>query len=339
MSAPHAKLVKDSNKATSAEDQAAQLPAGWSIVACPLCESREHAVVFSASCELFNTSAEVTLRRCSCGLQLTNPQPRGETLAAFYATEAYYTHSPQRDVRGKLRQALRRWQLRGPLSVLRRVAERRLGWSRYARRLALDVFPLHRGLRLLDFGCGNGDFLAIARDLGLDATGVEPDEQARLVARRSGAVVHAALDTLAVESQDSRPFDRITLKHVLEHLPEPVETVSRLAEQLAADGRMLIAVPNADARQAEVFRQHWIGYDMPRHLWHFNAATLTALTQRAGLRVVRLISNELAWFAEESNAARRRAGLPGLSYRPGKLRVLEESHRGAELVVVAERAH
>ncbi|RMF81530.1 MAG: class I SAM-dependent methyltransferase [Planctomycetota bacterium] len=314
---------------------AGNVPEGWALVACPLCGRRDHDVVFAATCALFDTAAEVTLRRCTCGLLLTNPQPQGPALAAFYATDAYYTHRPPRGAAGRLRQALRRWQLRGPLCIVRRAGERWLGWSRYAQRLALDAFPLRRGMRLLDFGCGNGDFLHTARALGLHAAGVEPDEAARSAARRGGASVYESLDALESDSQNAAKFDRITLKHVLEHLSLPVETVARLGERLAPGGRMLIAVPNAASLQAERFREHWIGYDMPRHLWHFDADALARLVERANLRVVTLRSVELEWFASESNAVRQRAGLQPLAYRAGSLRRLERTQRGAELVVVA----
>ena len=45
---------------------------------------------------------------------------------------------------------------------------------------------------------------------------------------------------------------------------------------------MLVAVPNVEAHQARVFGDRWIGYDMPRHLWHFSTKTLGAAAESYG---------------------------------------------------------
>lgn len=74
--------------------------------------------------------------------------------------------------------------------------------------------------RLLDVGCGSGEFLAQMRELGWDVFGVEPDPQAARVAREQfGLTVWPG--ALAEASFPDGFFDAVTLNHVIEHVADP----------------------------------------------------------------------------------------------------------------------
>lgn len=310
-----------------------QASGAWRRAVCPLCGGAAAQTLLTARNRLFDTDATVSLAQCACGMLMTDPQPTGKTLARFYETDAYYTHAARVGWKDRVRRLTQRWQMRGVGAAMRLMAENWLGLQRFTKRIAPAEFPLRRGRRLLDFGCGDGRFVALCADLGLDAVGIEPDAKARKSAETVGARVFESLDAL----DSLRPgvsFDRIQLKHVLEHLPEPVATLRRLGGRLSAGGRMLIAVPNADAAQAETFGEFWIGYDMPRHLWHFSPTTLRELAEKAGLAVVSLETIELGWFARESAAQQRSQTGSEAAYNPGGIRRVEASGRGAEIVTV-----
>ena len=81
-------------------------------------------------------------------------------------------------------------------------------------------------------------------------------------------------------------FDLVTAFHVLEHLPDPLGVLRRMLGWLAPGGSAVIEVPNVAGAGARLFGRYWSGLDMPRHLVHFTPATLTALAERAGGRVV-----------------------------------------------------
>lgn len=96
------------------------------------------------------------------------------------------------------------------------------------------------GSRLLDFGCGNGDFLRAAIERGFVAQGVEQgDSSIANAAERSGAPV-STLE--AVEASGER-FDFLHLADVLEHLPDPAATLRRLEPLLAPGGRFFLEGP------------------------------------------------------------------------------------------------
>ena len=136
---------------------------------------------------------------------------------------------------------------------------------------------------ILDFGCGDGDFLQAAAVAGWNAVGVEMQPQH---AQSKGlTVVQRVEDTIG-------PFDLITLWHSLEHVRSPRGVLEALTQRLTYGGTLIVAVPNADSLQARVFRSMWFHLDVPRHLFHFTPTSLGRLLENCGLEVVR------RWYLE-----------------------------------------
>lgn len=135
--------------------------------------------------------------------------------------------------------------------------------------------------RLLDLGCGTGEFLAEMRQAGWQVYGLERDAGASAWAREHFKL---AVDTGSLQEwiPPVSAFEAITLWHVLEHLYEPLETLRTLHRLLAPAGVLLIAVPNIGGLDAQVYRQHWIALDAPRHVNHFTLETLAVCAATAG---------------------------------------------------------
>jgi SAM-dependent methyltransferase len=99
------------------------------------------------------------------------------------------------------------------------------------------------GGAMLDFGCGNGSFLMVARAEGFAANGVELEASAReQAAANSGCEVFAFEELLA----SGRRYDVIHLGDVLEHLPNPAGTMRDLEPLLAPGGAFFIEGPLED---------------------------------------------------------------------------------------------
>jgi SAM-dependent methyltransferase len=145
----------------------------------------------------------------------------------------------------------------------------------------LDRQPGH----LLDFGCGNGDFLKVAETLGWDAFGLELDERAILAARNAGHTVErGGPEALAVF--EGR-FDVINLNHVLEHLYRPTELISAVYKALRPDGVCVISVPIADSDQLKIFGRYWRGLEAPRHICIPSEASLRDIARTQGFMLVK----------------------------------------------------
>jgi 2-polyprenyl-3-methyl-5-hydroxy-6-metoxy-1,4-benzoquinol methylase len=75
---------------------------------------------------------------------------------------------------------------------------------------------------------------------------------------------------------------------VLEHVPEPNETLQSIYSLLAVSGLLLIAVPNYLSYDAKHYQSQWAGYDLPRHLWHFNKISMTQLLTKHGFKIAKI---------------------------------------------------
>ncbi|MFN3821747.1 MAG: class I SAM-dependent methyltransferase, partial [bacterium] len=139
------------------------------------------------------------------------------------------------------------------------------------------------GGRVIDIGCGTGEFLnAIKNDY--QVAGVEPEEQAANFGRDHYRIpiYTGTIDDLP---QDLAA-DLITFWHSLEHIPQPVEDLIKALKHLKPQGKVLIAAPNCSSWDARIYQANWIAWDAPRHLYHFTPVTLSQLAQNAGLSVV-----------------------------------------------------
>ncbi|HEY8516450.1 MAG TPA: class I SAM-dependent methyltransferase [Candidatus Binatia bacterium] len=176
----------------------------------------------------------------------------------------------------------------GPMYYGRRhgVTARYRCWRRF--RLLSRHTP--RPGRLLDVGCGEGDFMAFAAERGWQAAGTEvrddvPDAEAHgLAVRRSIA-----------EARELGPFDAITSWHSFEHFVDPVAEFDRLIAALADGGTLAIITPDFGGLQAKVFGRAWFHLDVPRHLFHFTRRALVHLFESRGLVVERIDSHEIEY--------------------------------------------
>jgi 2-polyprenyl-3-methyl-5-hydroxy-6-metoxy-1,4-benzoquinol methylase len=110
------------------------------------------------------------------------------------------------------------------------------------------------GARLLEIGCGRGDFLRLARSAGFVCAGVEPSSTAVSESRRSGLDVHeGSLEVLPAAIRESR-WDVVFLSHVFEHLNEPRKAAYSLRDLLTDDGIVVLEVPNQFKSYAGMIR-------------------------------------------------------------------------------------
>ena len=72
-------------------------------------------------------------------------------------------------------------------------------------------------------------------------------------------------------------------------LPVATEAIrSELNKLLAEKGIMFIAVPNSDSWDAKNYKEHWDGYDVPRHIHHFNKKSIKKLFHDNGFEVIKM---------------------------------------------------
>ena len=147
--------------------------------------------------------------------------------------------------------------------------------------------------KVLDIGCGVGDFLHTAEMHGWECTGVEPSEDAKVIAqkRMNGKIISSE----DLENIPEGYFDLITMWHVLEHVDDLKWQVEQLRRLVKSKGRIVIALPNYKSYDGQYYKELWAAYDVPRHLNHFNKTTLTKIFKASGMELVKM--DKLRWDA------------------------------------------
>jgi SAM-dependent methyltransferase len=218
---------------------------------------------------------------CStCGCLWLKDVP--EDLSPFYSGDEYYSFqaAPDPGVNAPLARVM---------SVLLRLPAlaRAGGKSRWRGK----VFPFAgtwfagRGIKLssaiLDVGSGTGVTLARLRWLGFrDLTGIDPFLPEAEV--RIGPISIRRATLAEVRGQ----YDVILFHHSLEHVADPVATLTEAASRLRPGGHVLVLVPLADSAAFRRYGTHWAQLDAPRHLTVPTAQAIEAGAEAAGLRVV-----------------------------------------------------
>ncbi|MFZ3200083.1 MAG: class I SAM-dependent methyltransferase [Candidatus Acidiferrales bacterium] len=184
-------------------------------------------------------------------------------------------------------------------------------------RTAMSLEPGHRFFladpkaprhgRLLDLGCGTGNFLAAARNAGFDVTGVEFDSSAVRFAREHYGLrrvfAQRPEDFRAAHPQEQ--FDVVTFFEVLEHQEHPRQFLSVAKDCLAAGGFLALSVPNRDRWQKGV---ESLDYP-PNHLTRWSPRSLRIFLERNGFEILSL--------RQEPLGIRRAAGVLSMGLTTG----------------------
>lgn len=230
---------------------------------CPLCSSEEQAhalnvVDFSVTKENFD------LVDClACGFRFTNPRPEANNLDKYYQSEYYISHSnASKSLQDRLYQLARRFTMRGKYRLLK-------GYQPNG--------------KVLDIGCGTGQFLAHLMSRGYSAQGIEPSLNTRegVIANYSIPVV-PSIEDLPHQEQ----FNVITMWHVLEHIPDLRSHFKKLFALMAEKGILIIAVPDRSSWDARHYGSNWAAWDVPRHLSHFSQKDVHVLLHEHGFTLI-----------------------------------------------------
>jgi len=139
-----------------------------------------------------------------------------------------------------------------------------------------------KGRKVIEIGCGRGEYLELLRDAGTAAHGLEFSGEAVRHCSGKGLPVFEGF----VERGDQRlpggPYDAFFILNFLEHLPNPVDTLRGIAGNLADGAVGVVEVPNFDM----IVRSGLFSEFISDHLFYFTGATLTQLLAISGFEVI-----------------------------------------------------
>ncbi|MES1167373.1 MAG: methyltransferase domain-containing protein, partial [Pseudomonadota bacterium] len=218
---------------------------------CPICSGKRIAYAFSQE--------EYRVCRCNdCTFMFVNPQPSDEVLAKIY-NETYFIGS-----------------ISGESAIAQDV--KRATARHYLRLMELYAGPL-RG-RVLEIGCGRGEFLEEAAAAGLAAVGVEYAEasaaQARAALQGRAEVVTGDIESAQLPDG---AFDYCVFADVIEHVRHPATFIDQVWRVLKPGGLVFIATPSVDSPSARFMQENWMEFKL-EHLSYFSRHTLDQLLHR-----------------------------------------------------------
>ncbi len=236
-------------------------------VACSLCGGSERTTLFRTHDRLFATPERYQYVRCArCGLVYLDPQPTWDERAARYAESYRGYHRLETE----------------PSPLQRRSMNYGL-WKRWR-----IISKRRAGGRLLDVGCGGGDFLDwVCQQPHWSGYGMERVAgMARTARDRYGRTI--TLGDLLSAGFVSGAFDVVTLWTVLEHLPDPAQGLAECARLLRPNGLLIVRTVTEESWGRRLFGPCWVGYDAPRITVVFSRPTLRRLLAQSGFEVLDL---------------------------------------------------
>lgn len=214
---------------------------------CPWCNTETENKVLELK-DYFLSKETFNILECpKCHLRFTDPRPAPDKLGEYYRSDKYYSHQEGgKGLVARLYSMVKTVNLKAKFRVATK--------------------GLARG-KVLDIGCGIGDFLLKSKQNGWEVRGIEPDPHARQLA---SAKLHVPiLHPDAINELPDASFDLITMWHVLEHVDDLEAQIKQLHRLLKPNGRLVIAVPNFESDDAKHYGAKWAAWDVPRHLNHF----------------------------------------------------------------------
>ncbi len=213
--------------------------------ACYVCGSRNIQYRFMVH--------EHSLFQCAgCDFMFLNPQPSDEFLNSVYTSNYFLMGDDD-------------------LSNCRRSDMKRATARLYVEQL-IRYYGKKEG-SLLEIGCGNGDFLQVAKQAGFAVRGIEVSESATSIANAKLGGESVSCGNIEDMALPEGFFDVCALFDVLEHVRNPIRFLKQIHKLLAPDGVLFLVTPSLNSWSARLMKSNWMEFK-PEHLHYFNRETV-----------------------------------------------------------------
>lgn len=232
------------------------------IKSCPICESTRIEYAFISRGNPINQCKD-------CDFMFLNPQPSDEALAQIYSTG----HFPyEQSLEGK-----------------EHIQEMKLATAELYLEELLALCGESRG-RLLDVGCGNGDFLVAARAQGFEVEAIELNEQAVKKANARLGKECVRCGNIETTELPENYYDVCVLFDTLEHTRDPIAVLRKVHNSLKAGGVLYVVVPSLDSWSSKLLENNWMKFKT-EHLQYFDNQTIQYALWKAGFSQIMIKPN------------------------------------------------
>ena len=230
---------------------------------CPICTT-EMKFKFATK-DYLVTGESFDIVECeACSIRTTTPFPDKKIIGNYYSSDDYISHDDKvSGIFDSIYGLVRTYQLNKKKKFIGKYFNKSNG-------------------KILDIGCGAGDFLQYMKENHWNINGVDTSNKARKIANKK-------LNIKVMDPKDwinnKEKYDVITCWHSLEHVHEPWVYLDKIKKSLTLDGFLIVALPNYQSTDAKIYKEFWAAYDTPRHLYHFTIKSMNKTIKPHGLNI------------------------------------------------------
>ena len=200
----------------------------------------------------------------ACSIRTTTPFPDKKIIGNYYSSDDYISHDDKvSGIFDSIYGLVRTYQLNKKKKLIGKYFNKSNG-------------------KILDIGCGAGDFLQYMKENHWNINGVDTSNKARKIANKK-------LNIKVMDPKDwinnKEKYDVITCWHSLEHVHEPWVYLDKIKKSLTLDGFLIVALANYQSTHAKIYKEFWAAYDTPRHLYHFTIKSMNKTIKPHGLNI------------------------------------------------------
>jgi 2-polyprenyl-3-methyl-5-hydroxy-6-metoxy-1,4-benzoquinol methylase len=254
---------------------------------CEICGSKKINFLFYGDDKLFKIPGKFNLFRCeNCKTIFLNPQPSYKESKRFYPREKYHSleniKTEKDSIKTKINLKLYRIYFSEEGNFFKKILFAPI-------KFIVRGTIIKKEIKLLDIGCGSGQFLYEMKTLGLGVCGVEPGDFNK---KDSDKYKLNIKNTEIIKAKYPKEhFDLITMNHVFEHIGKPNETIKEIQKILKKKGILIIGIPNTNSISKKIFGKNWLALDVPRHLFNYSDKNIKFLLEKNGFKILKIRYN------------------------------------------------
>jgi len=246
---------------------------------CILCGAKELKFLFYGEDKNFNLPGKFPIVECEeCGLISLGVSINSKDASSHYPPE-YYSFKDLDTNSQKFRTKLEMYNCY--------FNKKNKNWMKRIFLSPLIPFirgtVIEKGKKLLDVGCGSGQFLYEMKQFNIKGQGLEPGDFNEEQNHKYG--LNIKKKNLLEVKYPKESFDLITMNHVLEHVENPTKNIKEVYRILKRGGNFIIAVPNKRSLAYFLLKKDWYQLDTPRHVNNFSDELLKKNLEKEGFKI------------------------------------------------------